>query len=117
MATVLITQQAKEHEKTFLKVPEADRFKHFSSFNRLKRSIVCIQQIIEKKRPNKQYNWRQEKGPSSVRELEEAERSILKSIQHKHFSREINDIKQANWKRGHVTGQKISRNQELCAKT
>ena len=48
--------------------------------------------MIERKRPNKQYNCRQEKGPSSVRELEEAERSILKSIPQKHFSIEINDI-------------------------
>ena len=87
-----MTQQAKEHEKTFPKVLEADRFTHFSSFNPLKRSIFCIQRMIEKKRPYKQYNWRQEKGPSSVRELEEAERSILKSIQHKHFSSEINDM-------------------------
>ena len=92
VTTVLMTQQAKEHEKTFPKVLEAYRFTHFSSFNRLKRSKFCIQRMIKKKRPYKQYNWRQEKGPSSVRELEEAERSILKSIQHKHFSSEINDM-------------------------
>ena len=74
VTTVLIPQQAKVQEKTFLKVLEADHFTHFSLFNRLKQTIVCIQRMIERKRPNKQYNWRQEKGPSSVRELEEAER-------------------------------------------
>jgi hypothetical protein len=89
VTTVLTTQQVR---RNFPKVLEADRFKHSSSFYRLKRSIVCIQRMIERKRSNKQYNWRIQEGPPTVRELEEAEKSILKPIQYKHFSAEVDDM-------------------------
>ena len=89
VTTVLTTQQVR---RDFPKVLEADRFKHSSSFYRLKQSIVCIQRMIERKRSNKQYNWRIQEGPPTVRELEEAEKSILKSIQYKHFSAEVDDM-------------------------
>ena len=89
VTTVLTTQQVR---RNFPKVLEADRFKHSSSFYRLKRSIVCIQRMIERKRSDKQYNSRIQEGPPPVRELEEAEKSILKSIQYKHFSAKIDDM-------------------------
>ncbi|CAB3985992.1 Hypothetical predicted protein [Paramuricea clavata] len=89
VTTVLTTQQVR---RDFPKVLEADRFKHSSSFYRLKRSIVCMQRMIERKRSDKQYNWRIQEGPPTVRELEEAEKSILKSIQYKHFSAEVDDM-------------------------
>ena len=47
-----------------LKVFEANRFKHPSSFDRLKRSLILIQRMIERKRRNKQHNWRPQEGPS-----------------------------------------------------
>ena len=83
VTTVLTTQQVR---RNFPKVLEADRFKHSSSFYRLKRSIVCIQRMIERKRSDKQYNWRIQGGPPTAREFEEAEKLILKSIQYKHFT-------------------------------
>jgi hypothetical protein len=83
VTTVLTTQQIRRNFPKFL---EADRFKHSSSFYRLKRSIVCIQRMIERKRSDKQYNWRIQGGPPTAREFEEAEKLILKSIQYKHFT-------------------------------
>ena len=90
--TVLTTKQVVEREKGFPEVLEADRFKHFSSFDSLKRSIVFTQRMIERKRPDKHYNWRPQEGPPTVRELEGAERTIFKSVQHKHFSAEIGKL-------------------------
>ena len=90
--TVLTTKQVVECEKGFPKFLEADRFKHFSSFDSLKRSIIFTQRMIERKRPDKHYNWRPQEGPPTVRELEEAERTIFKSVQYKHFSAEIGKL-------------------------
>ena len=57
-----VTPQSKE-EKAFPEVLELDRFNHSPSLGRLKRSIVRIQRMVEKKRPNKQYNTRPIAGP------------------------------------------------------
>ena len=58
----LVTPQSKQ-EKTVPEVLELDRFSHSSSLGRLKRSIVRIQRMIEKNRPNKQYHTRPIAGP------------------------------------------------------
>ena len=42
---------------------EPDRFKHVSMLNRLKRCIVQVQRVIERLRPNKEYNWRPREAP------------------------------------------------------
>ena len=68
---------------------ELQRFNHFSSFNRLKRCIVCIQRAIEKARPEKKHNWRPQKGPPLVAELSKAKNFILRSLQHHQFQSEI----------------------------
>ena len=83
-----VTPQSKE-EKTFPEVLELDRFHHSSSLGRLKRSIVRIQRMIEKKRPNKQYNTRPIAGPPTVEEMRLADEVILKSLQFGYFGEEI----------------------------
>ena len=83
-----VTPQSKE-EKTFPEVLELDQFNHSSSLGRLKRSIVCIQRMIEKKNPNKKYNPRPIAGPPTVEEMHLAEEVILKSLQFGYFSKEI----------------------------
>ena len=83
-----VTPQSKE-EKTFPEVLESDRFHHSSSPGRLKRSIVRIQRMIEKKRPNKQYNTRPIAGPPTVEEMRLADEVILKSLQFGYFGKEI----------------------------
>ncbi len=89
VATTLAINQVGKREENVPKVLEVDRFEHFSSFNRLKRSIIRIQRVIERKRSNKQHNWRPQEGPPTVKELEQAERLILKSVQYKHFHIEL----------------------------
>ena len=83
-----VTPQSKE-EKTFPEVLELDQFNHSSSLGRLKRSIVCIQRMIEKKHPNKKYNPRPIAGPPTVEEMHLAEEVILKSLQFGYFGKEI----------------------------
>ena len=68
---------------------KSDRFNYFSSLNRLKRCTVQVQRAIERLRPNNVLNWRPKKGPSSLKELSQAENIILRSIQHYHFKQEI----------------------------
>ena len=79
-----ISNEVSYHGKepnTFPKVLEQGRFNHSSSLSRLKRNIVLIQQMIEKNRPNQQFNWRPVSGPSVVKEMCLAEEIILKSVQ------------------------------------
>lgn len=88
-ASTLVTKIDKVNIRQILPgVLEPDRFNHFSSFNRLKRCIVCLQRAIEKLRPNKQIDWRPRDGPPLVAILSQAERVILKSLQHHHFESE-----------------------------
>ena len=70
-----------KEEKLFPKVLELERFNHSSALDRLKRSTVLIQRMIEKNRPKKQYNKRPVAGPPKVEEMYSAEEVILKSVQ------------------------------------
>ncbi|KAK3736794.1 hypothetical protein QZH41_011744 [Actinostola sp. cb2023] len=89
LATEVIKCKGKE---VFPETFEVQRFHHCSSLNRLKRSIVRIQRMIEKLRPNKQYNWRPQQGPPQVEELIQAETLILKSAQQHHFQAELKTL-------------------------
>ena len=82
-----VSCQGKE-PNTFPKVLEQERFNH-SSLSRLKRNIVRIQRMIEKNRPNQQFNWRPVSGPPMVKEMRLAEEIILKSVQFWNFNEEI----------------------------
>ena len=75
-----VSYQGKERN-TFPKVLEQERFNHSSSLSRLKRNIVLMQRMIEKIRPNQQFNWRPNSGPPMVREMCLAGDIILKSVQ------------------------------------
>lgn len=59
---------------------ESDRFKNFSSYYRLKKSIALIQRMIERKRYNKEHNWRPQQGCRTVEELNKAEETILLKV-------------------------------------
>ena len=83
-----VSYQGKE-PNSFPKVLEQERFKHSSSLSRLKRNIVLIQRMIEKNRPNQQFNWRPVSGPPMVKEMCLAEEVILKSVQFWNFNEEI----------------------------
>lgn len=76
----------KEKETRILK-----RLSHWSSFIRLKRSIVNIQRMIGRNRPNKQY--RPITGAPTVEEMVLAEEVILKSVQYWNFAEEIQIIR------------------------
>ena len=69
------------------------RFRSFSSLYRLKKSIALIQRMIERRRKNKEYNWRPLKGPLTVKELKEAEQTIIRVIQEDAFKDEIRALK------------------------
>jgi len=89
---VLISNQVRpenKEEKAFPEVLELERFTHSSSLSRLKRSIVRIQRLIERNRPNKQYNSRPVSGPPTVEEMHVAEEVIFKSVQFWYFGKEI----------------------------
>lgn len=91
-SAVLISYQVRpknKEEKAFPEVLELERFTHSSSLSRLKRSIVHIQRMIEKNRPNKQYNSRPVSGPPTVEEMRVAEEVIFKSVQFWYFGKEI----------------------------
>ena len=85
-----------KEEKLFPKVLELERFNHSSAFDRLKRSIVSIQRMIEKIRPYKQYNKRPVAGPPTVEEMHLAEEVILKSVQLRYFEKEILVLQKLN---------------------
>ena len=68
---------------------EPSRFNHFSSFTRLKQTVVRIQRMIERLRPNKQHNWRPTEYQPQVRELQEAEKIVIRFLQRQHFKEEI----------------------------
>ena len=90
--SVLISNQVipkNKEEKAFPEVLELEHFTHSSSLSRLKRSIVRIQRMIEKNRPNKQYNSRPVSGPPTVEEMRVAEEVIFKSVQFWYFGKEI----------------------------
>jgi phage-related protein len=94
-ASVLMSKNKNESvttstHKVFPKSLDPDRFSHSSVLSCLKRSIVRIQRMIERRRPNKQYNWRPVTGPPTVKELKDAETSIYRSLQRQHFGPEIN---------------------------
>jgi len=76
--------ECKAHQ-TYPEELKPDRFNHFSSLNRLKRCIVCIHRVIKRLRSNKQYNWHPKGGPPTVQELSQAEKVVLRSLQHNHF--------------------------------
>ena len=78
-----------KEEKFVPKVLELERFNHYSALDRLKRSIVSIQRMIEQIRPNKQYNKRPVAGPPTVEEMHLAEEVIFKSGQLRYFEKEI----------------------------
>ena len=91
-SAVLISYQVRpknKEKKAFPEVLELERFTHSSSLSRLKRSIVHIQRMIEKNRPNKQYNSRPVSGPPTVEEMRVAEEVIFKSVQFWYFGKEI----------------------------
>lgn len=46
---------------------DPDWFTCFSSFYRLMKSAAMIQRVIERKRKNKEYNWRPPEGPITVK--------------------------------------------------
>ena len=71
---------------------EPKRFDHVSSLNRLKQAVVRIQRMIERQRPNKEYNWRPKDGPPLVEELNQAEKVIIKAVQQHHFREEIKTL-------------------------
>lgn len=84
----------KEKEaRTFPVVLELKRFSHCSSFIRLKRSIVNMQRMIGRNRPNKHYNTRPVTGAPTVEEMVLAEEGILKSVQYWNFAEEIQIIR------------------------
>ena len=94
-AAVLISNGVvpKEKEKRiFPVVLELKHFSHSSSFIQLKRSIVNIQRMIERNRPNKQCNTRHVTGPPTVEEMVLAEEVILKSVQYWNFTEEIQTV-------------------------
>ena len=68
---------------------EPSRFNHFSSFTRRKQTVVRIQRMIERLRPYKQHNWRPTECQPQVRELQEAEKIVIKFLQCQHFKEEI----------------------------
>ena len=90
---VLATKDVEQRNTDAPGILETERFKHFSSLTRLKRSIALIQRMLERKRSNKKHNWRPQKGPLTVKEFEEAEILVLRSIQHEHFATEIKIMK------------------------
>ena len=55
----------------------------------LKRSIVRVQRMIEKNRPNKQHISRRVSGPPTVEEMRSTEEVIIKSVQYWYFQKEI----------------------------
>ena len=75
-----VSCQGKE-PNTFPKVLEQERFNHSPSLSPLKRNIVLIQRVIERNRPNQQFNWRPVSGPPMVKEMCLAEEIFLKSVQ------------------------------------
>ena len=115
-----VTPQSKE-EKTFPEVLELDRFNHSSSLGRLKRSIVHIQRMIERKRPNKQYNTRPIAGPPTVEEMRLAEEVILKALQFGYFDKEIQvlqnlsdkDLMFQNRQNAHTRNEKLKQTSSL----
>lgn len=89
-----------EEKESFPSFLEPERFRHWSSLIRLKRSIVRLQRIIEQKRPNKQFITRPITGPLTVDELRLAEEVILKSVQFEHFGKEIQILQSLNHQDG-----------------
>ena len=96
---------------------EAERFAHSSSLTRLKRGIVRIQRMIERKRSNKLYNWRPQEGAPTVKELEEAETVILKSLQHKHFAAEFKVLRKLKGNDERFEDRKSARNRNTALRS
>ena len=85
-ASTLSTKSEKvKTSHTGLGILKPDCFNHFSLPNRHKRCIVQVQRAIERLRPNNVHHWRPKEGPSSLKELSQAENIILRSIQHYRF--------------------------------
>ncbi|XP_031549049.1 uncharacterized protein LOC116286634 [Actinia tenebrosa] len=72
-------------EQRFSETLEAARFQHSSSLDRLVHAIVRIQRMIERRRPNKKYNWRPKEGAPLVEELQQAKLAIVKCVQRSNF--------------------------------
>lgn len=120
---VLISNQVRPEnkgEKAFPEVLELERFTHSSSLSRLKRSIVRIQRLIERNRPNKQYNSRLVSGPPTVEEMHVAE-VIFKSVQFWYFGKEIRVLQNLsgkdpmfqNCQNAHTRNEKLKQTRSL----
>lgn len=91
-ASTLISKHVvplRKEAKLYPKVLEVERFDLSSALNHMQRSIVLIQRMIERNRPNKQHNNRPVAGPPTVEEMCLAEDVILKSLQFGYFNEEI----------------------------
>lgn len=87
------TLTTKVTQQKFPTILEPERFHHCSSFKQLTHTVVRVQRMIERRRPNKQYNWRPKEGSPLVEELQRAESSILMSVQQHHFQPTISTLK------------------------
>ena len=91
-SAVLFCNNTKPREregKNVFHILEIERFSHSLSLNRLKRSIVFIQRMIERRRYDQQYNVRPVSGTPTVEEVRLAEELILRSVQLECFNEEI----------------------------
>ena len=112
-AFTTVTNEKSVHAKRSL---EPDRFKTFSSFHRLKKRIALIQRMIERKRTNKEYNWRPQQDAFTVEELRVAEELIIKSVQETHYAEEINTLKNLKGNDNMFNQQHLARERNLSIK-